>query len=445
MPTRRGPLGSIGIRLALAFLVVAVGAIVVLSGLVLAAARRDVSHLVRQHQDDTLNGVIQAAAVAYIEAGGWASAELNLATALAEDGGATVEVLDATGRLVAATPAPAPRTESGAVLSRTVVVADQPVGLARLRFVERGLPSPERRLRDALAREVAAGAGLAALFALAVAVTVSRRISRPVLALTSAVRAVERGDSTARVGAHNAPGELGELAAAFDRMADALARENSLRRAVVADVAHELRTPLAILQASLEAIADGVADITPVQLSSLKDEVLRLGRLVDDLETLADAEAAVLPNERRPVDLAEVAARAASQLTLQFEAGGVHVGTHFTPAVVDGDEQRLHQVVTNLLTNAMKFTPPGGNVRLEVGGADGVARLKVTDTGVGIHPEELPHIFERFWRGSQARVVAGSGVGLTVVAELVRAHQGDIVVESTPGHGTQFTVTLPLT
>jgi two-component system sensor histidine kinase BaeS len=441
---RRGSLGPLGIRLALAFLVVAMGALVVLSGLVLVAAGRDVSHLVRQHQDNTAAEVARAAARAYAEAGGWASAEFALVVALAEEGGATVVVLDASGRQLAASPGPGRRAGSGVVRSRAIVVGDQRVGLARLHFIQRGLPSPERRLRDALAREVVAGAGLAALLALAVAIAVSRRITGPVMALTSTARAMERGDSTARVGTHDAPGELGELAAAFDRMADALARENSLRRAVVADVAHELRTPLAILQASLEAIADGVAATTPAQLSSLKDEVLRLGRLIDDLEALAAAEAAGLHSERRPVDLADVAAAAAARLAPHFEAGDLRLETQLSPTVVHGDQQRLHQVVTNLLTNALKFTPPGGEVRLEVGAADGAARMTVTDTGVGIPPEELPHVFERFWRGSQARATAGSGIGLTVVTELVRAHQGSVAVDSTPGRGTRLTVTLPL-
>jgi two-component system sensor histidine kinase BaeS len=440
---RRGLLGPLGVRLALAFLVVAVGALMLLSGLVLVAAERDVSHLVRQDQDDTVADVAHAAARAYAEAGGWASAELALVTALAEDGGATVEVLDASGAPVAARPGPARPAGSGVVRSRATVVANQRVGLVRLHFAERGLPSPERHLRDALVREVAAASGVAALLALAVAIAVSRRITRPVMALTSAAQAVERGDSTARVGAHDAPGELGELAAAFDRMVDALARENSLRRAVVADVAHELRTPLATLQASLEAIADGVVDPTPAQLSSLKDEVLRLGRLVDDLEALAAAEAAGLRIERQPVDLAAVAAKAAAQLALQFEAGDLRLETQLSPAIVDGDEQRLHQVVTNLLTNALKFTPPRGEVRLEVDAADGTARMAVTDTGIGIPPEELPRVFERFWRGSGA--AAGSGIGLTVVAELVRAHQGTVTVDSTPRSGTRLTVTLPLT
>ena len=436
-------LGPLGIRLALAFLAVAVGALAALSGLVLVAAGRDVSHLVREHQEDTLADVAAAAARAYTEVGGWASAELDLVTALAEEGGATVVVLDEDGGQVAASPVPR-QPERGVERSRAVIVANKRVGEVRLHFAERGLPSPERRLRDALVREVTAGAGLAALLAFAVAVAVSRRITRPVVALTSAARAMERGEGTVRVGARHAPGELGDLAAAFDRMANAVARENALRRAVVADVAHELRTPLAIFLGSLEAIADGVVEATPQQLSSLRDEVLRLGRLVDDLEALAAAEAAGLRSERRPVDLADVAAGAMSQLAPQFEAGDLRLDTQLSRAVVQGDAQRLHQVVTNLLTNALKFTPAGGAVRLEVGTDGDTARMTVTDTGMGIPPEDLPHLFERFWRGSQAGPAAGSGIGLTIVSELVRANQGTVAVDSKPGHGTRFTVTLPL-
>lgn len=284
MPSRGGLLGPLGARLALAFLSVAVGALALLSGLVLAAAGRDVSRLVRQEQDITLADVADAAAAAYGEAGGWAGADLDAVVALAGHEDASVEVLDTAGRRVAGSPR---STGPAHARTREVVVGGRRVGTVRLGFDAPGLPSAERRLRDALVATVAAGAGLAALMALAVSVFVSRRITRPVAALTATVRAMEAGDRSARVGPTAALGELGELAAAFDRMADTLVREDSLRRALVADVAHELRTPLAILRGTLEGMADGVVEVTPPHLSSLHDDALRLNRIVDDLETLA--------------------------------------------------------------------------------------------------------------------------------------------------------------
>ena len=433
-------LGPLGARLALAFLAVAVGSLALLSGLVLAAAGRDIARLVRQEQEISLADIAAAAGAAYAQAGGWEAADLDAVVALADHDEASVEVLDVAGRRVAGSVGP---DRPADVRIREILVKGRQVGTVRVGFDSPGLPSAERHLRDALVGTVAAGAGLAALLALAVSVVVSRRITRPVTAVTATVRAREAGDRSARVGPTAAPGELGELAAAFDRMADTLLAEEALRRALVADVAHELRTPLAILRGTLEGMADGTVRATPAGLSSLHDDVLRLNRIVDDLETLAAAEAAGLGLEPRRLDVAEVAAGAAARLRPQFEAAGLHLDVKLSRAMVEGDSQRLHQVVVNLLTNALKFTSPGGSVRLEVAEDGAGARLSVSDTGVGVPPEELPHIFERFWRGTGAKATAGSGIGLTVVAKLVAAHRGTVAVESEPGHGTRISITFP--
>jgi two-component system sensor histidine kinase BaeS len=324
-----------------------------------------------------------------------------------------------------------------------VEVDDATVGTAVLRFPATGLPAPEREVRDALARTVLAGAGIAALVALAAAVVVSHRVTRPVVALTDTARRLEAGDRDARAHMAAAPGELGELANAFDQMADALRHEDVLRRTLVADVAHELRTPATILRASCEELVDGLADPTPARLASLHDEVLRLGRVIEDLEALASAQAAGLHLQRAPVDLAGVATDAAALLQPSFDDAGLTLSTATTPVTVDGDRDRLHQITVNLLTNALKFTPRGGTVTLAVEPVEALAKLAVSDTGPGIPADELPHVFERFWRGAGAGRSAGSGIGLAIVAELTRAHGGRVTVDSTPGHGATFTVLLP--
>ncbi len=226
-------------------------------------------------------------------------------------------------------------------------------------------------------------------------------------------------------------------------MADTLEREDQLRRILVADVAHELRTPLAILQATTEAMADGVTPPTPSTLSSLHDETLRLGRIVADLEVLASAEAAGLALDLTIVDLAAVADSAAEGLRSQIEAQELSLLLALHRATVRGDKDRLHQVVTNLLTNAIKFTPVGGSITLSVRSSDGSGTIIVQDTGRGIPREDIPHVFERFWRGPGARNTTGSGVGLAVVQELVAAHGGQVTVKSEEGHGACFVVTIP--
>jgi two-component system sensor histidine kinase BaeS len=212
---------------------------------------------------------------------------------------------------------------------------------------------------------------------------------------------------------------------------------------VVADVAHELRTPVAVLQAGHEALLDQVIEPTPAQLASLRDEVLRLARMVDDLHTLAAAEAAALQLTPAPCDLAEIAAAAADSMAARFDGAGLTLRRRLTPVTVTADAGRMHQVITNLLANALKFTPSGGRVTIEAGPSDGRAVLSVSDTGAGIPAGELPWIFDRFWRGKSAAGAAGSGIGLAIVAELVRAHDGQVEVTSTPAQGTQVTVSLP--
>jgi two-component system sensor histidine kinase BaeS len=326
---------------------------------------------------------------------------------------------------------------------RPVVVHRQRVGVAVVRFTGSGLAAANHTLQTALLRAIAGAAGLAAVLALLTGLAVARRITRPVGELIAVTRAMGRGDRTARVGRIPAPGELRELATAFNQMANTLDRQEQLRRALVADVAHELRTPIAVLQAGHEALLDGVAEPTPSQLASLRDEVLRLARMVGDLQTLAAAEAAALQLALRPADLADIAATAADSLSGRFEAIGVSLERRLDPAKILADPGRLHQVITNLLTNALKFTPPGGQVTLRTGLDDGDAVLQVTDTGVGIPADELPHIFDRFWRGQGAARVSGSGIGLSVAAELARAHGGQLTASSQPGHGTEMTLTLP--
>jgi signal transduction histidine kinase len=212
---------------------------------------------------------------------------------------------------------------------------------------------------------------------------------------------------------------------------------------VVASVAHELRTPIAVLQAGHEALLDGVAQPTPEELSSLRDEVLRLARMVDDLQTLAAADAAALQLTLRRCDLAEIASAAADSLARRFEAADIELDSQLSSVPVLADPRWLHQVVTNLLSNALKFTPAGGKVILHTGQAGADAVLRVADTGTGIPAEELPRVFDRFWRGRGAARTSGSGIGLAVAAELARAHGGRLTAESAEGDGTTMTLTMP--
>jgi two-component system, OmpR family, sensor histidine kinase BaeS len=438
---RSGGSGPIRLRLALAFIGVALLAVALLAGLTAAFAAADVSNLAAQQRRELTRAMTVVAGAAWEAKGGWSAADLGMVIEAGSSIGADIQVRDNAGRIVATSPGFPNASEPAEPVA--VIAGGHRVGTIVVRLTSHGLPAADRLLRSALLRAIVSAAGLAALLALVAGLLAARRITRPVSRLIQVTRAMGHGDRAARVGEIRAPDELRDLAATFDRMADNLARQDQLRRDVVADVAHELRTPVAVLQAGHEALLDGVVDPSPAQLSSLRDEVLRLARLVDDLHTLAAAEAAALQLSSQPCDLAEIAGAAAGSLAGRFEAADITLERRLTPVTVLADAQRMHQVVTNLLGNALKFTPAGGRVTVQAGPAGGQARLSVADTGAGIPSDELPHIFDRFWRGRQAAGVAGSGIGLAVVAELVRAHGGTVTATSDPGHGTEVVVTLP--
>ena len=416
-------------------------AIVLLAGLTAVFSAADVSALAGRQRAQLASAIAVAAGAAWDRQNSWAAADLGPVLDLAAQTGADAQIRDAAGRPVTTSPGFA--AHPGAQLSAPVVVRGQRAGTVVVRFSGSGLGGAEHSLRSALLRAIAGTAGLAALLALVMGLAVARRITRPVERIITVTRAMGGGDRAARVGPVAAPGELRELATAFDQMADTLDRQEQLRRDLVADVAHELRTPVAILQAGHEALLDGVVEATPDQLTSLRDEVLRLARMVDDLQTLAAADAATLQLSLTRCDLAEVTAAATDSLAGRFEAAGLTVERQLAPAWVMADPRWLHQVVTNLLTNALKFTPADGQVTVSSGTQGPSAVLRVTDTGAGIPADELPHIFERFWRGRQAAHTSGSGIGLAVAAELARAHGGQLAASSEPGRGTEMTLTLP--
>jgi len=439
---RPGGVGPIALRLALAFVGVALTAVALLAGLSAAFVAADVSHLLSGQQQSVTRAVAAAAGSAWEKHDRWHGADLSPVLDLTASVGADVEVRDGAGHVVGSSPGFG-RLTSAPERDNVIVAGGRNVGQVIVRFTGTGLRGADETLRADLWRAIAGAAGLAALLALLVALGVSRRITSPVTRLIGVAKATGSGDRTARAGDVRGPGELRDLAIAFDQMADSLARQETVRRNLVADVAHELRTPIAVLQASHEALLDGVAEPTPAQLTSLRDEVLRLARMVDGLQRLASAEAAALQLRPVPCDLAAIAAAAADSLSATFDAADISVERRLAEVQIMGDQGRLHEVIVNLLTNAVKFTPAGGRVVLGTGPDGSRAVLRVCDTGQGIPPDELPRIFERFFRGQGASGVAGSGIGLAVVSELVHAHHGNLDVTSEPGKGTQVTVTLP--
>jgi two-component system, OmpR family, sensor histidine kinase BaeS len=450
---RVGRLGPLAARLAVAFLGVALAAIALLTVITLLAARGGISELTDRQQRVTAERAAALAGSAYEEAGGWERADLRTAAAVASAESGHLTILDELGVTVEVAHAHEMRgmmdrmhgrheRTLGPPLVEPILARGEQVGTLEVRFPAEGDVGAAEQLGAALTRNVLTAAGLAGLLAVVAAGVVANRVTRPLSRLTGTVEAVAAGDLDARSQSTDAPGELGTLARAVDRMADTLERQDQLRRALVADVAHELRTPLAIALAECDALVDGLRDPDPDRLASIREEIVRLARLVEDLEALSAAESAGLHLEVEPLDLAEVIEDLMALPAPRLAADGLALEIDVEPAPVAGDALRLGQIATNLVTNAARFSSSGGSIDVTVRDGDPVT-LTVTDDGPGIPDDELPHVFERFWQGRAATGTGGSGVGLAVVAELARAHDGSVHATNAPGRGARFVLALP--
>jgi signal transduction histidine kinase len=276
-----------------------------------------------------------------------------------------------------------------------------------------------------------------------------RSLGTPLVNIMAAADAVAEGDLSTRV-EEKGPGEFRRLAHSFNRMAEGLEQADVQRRNLTADVAHELRTPLHILQGNLEGILDGVYQPTAEHIEAMLDETRMLSRLVDDLQTLSLAEAGQLHLKMEPVDVVELLADASTSFSGPAEAAEIdlQIQTIGVPEelVILGDVERLDQVISNLIGNALRHTSAGGNILLSVAANPNGVQILVRDSGEGIPPEDLPYVFDRFWRGDKSRQRqsgTGSGLGLAIARQFIQAHGGEISVESQFGEGTSFIIELP--
>ncbi len=373
------------------------------------------------------------------------------APAAGPDAGFSYRVADAQQRIVAATSG-----ELGGMLSSgeaaaalRLTVGDETIG-----FLVPGVASPMSMSLDEPADAFLArlrwalllGGGVAFLAALLMAGLMTRSIVAPVRALTRTAETLSRGQFDVRADVRGSD-EIARLGMAFNQMASNLQQAEEARRAQTADIAHELRNPLAVLQSSLEALADGIYEPTPENIEPALGQVRTLNGLVEDLRTLALADAGQLRLDRQPMDVGQLALRVGESFRERFNANrvGLEISVAEYLPQIPGDYARLTQVLNNILNNAVRFVPAGCGVALTVVHQDGGVTVRVADNGSGVPAEALPRLFDRFWRGepSRARDTGGSGLGLAIADQIVQAHNGRIWAEPTPGGGLTVCFWLP--
>jgi signal transduction histidine kinase len=480
------------VRLALTHALVALLAIVIVAVIVNVVGGRNFDQYLAKVQSTRNEAVVGTLAQTYKAPDGWDAAAVFALSRVAMANNVDVAIYSLDGQLLftvqgrrmgrgmmggnglmgggaaAATPAASPSATGAGygagqftLQSFPVVVNGQKVATAEVYMPAGVRAGAESAYQSALTKNLVIAAVAAAVIAFLISLLVSRRITAPLEELTDAAADVAVGNFDVRV-SPRANDEVGALATAFNAMADRLARDEQWRRDMTADLSHELRTPLATIQSRIEALEDGVLPATPENLRVIGAEVERLGRLLGALRNLNELESEDLDVEHDPLDLGEVTGDAVARAATAFTAKGVALESRLSDVVVRADRDRLLQVATNLLDNALKFTPEGGRVEVVVALGDGPsggapadgprlpmrdggrwAVLTVSDSGAGIDPIDLPFVFDRFYRAQEARSTQGVGLGLAIARGLVEAQGGVIEAAAGPLGGALFTVRLP--
>jgi two-component system, OmpR family, sensor kinase len=442
------------VQLAIAFLLVIVATVM---GAMLLAQFQVAGHVRSYAQRERQIGMAATLADYYADTGSWRGVETVLQSMgpPGRGGGAgwgrqmgrPVFVLtDPQGRVIARSRDDAPIAPSTQTAS-PIQVGGTVVGMVQMTSPgpggQDGLSPGMQQMLTAMTRSLWLAGGVAIVAGTLVSVLLARRIAAPLRQVARAAHRIAAGDLAQEV-VPSGGAEVQEVSAAFNQMSTSLQQMEQSRRHLLADVAHELRTPISVLQGNLGAMLDAVYPLSHAEIATVYNQVLLLNRLVTDVRDLAQAEVGQLRVDCQPTDLAALA----TQLTALFTEVGASqdvtvqaVGPETLPPVL-ADSARVQQIISNLLTNALRHTPAGGTVTVTVtDGGDGVT-VAVRDTGCGIAAADVPHVFDRYWRAAPGSGHS-SGLGLAIARQLVLAHAGRIGVESTQGQGSCFWFTLP--
>ena len=470
-------LGGFSTRIALAFVLVAMFTGMLATVLSLVSWNREFDRYIRDNLQGVADAVATVGASAYQTYGGWNFVSVSVFPQLGVRNDVAVQVLDAAGHIVydqasmrehaqqmlegsgsttvdgqiRMTPTPA-----GDVITSPIIVGEQQVGSVRVWAYASAslLTNRDLQLRASSIEALSVAALIAMLVSAIVGAAFSRQLVKPIKRITAAARSLRGGDRTARTGMVG-DDEISQLGMTFDSMASAIEAERQLERQLTSDVAHELRTPLMAIQATVEAMEDGVLPADAEHLGRVQNETRRLARLTNAILELSRLEAGSTSIDLRPLDAAHPVRLALDTHGALLEACELKLQVDLTEGLtIAGDSDRLQQAVGNLLSNAARYTPEGGTVTVTVRPYEAPAEtpqgkfvaIEVSDTGIGISQEDRDKMFRRFWRADDARhrESGGLGVGLSIAKEIIDRHNGFIEVDSEPGQGSTFRIVIPL-
>lgn len=409
-------------------------------------ANRLVNHLAENRQDETMDAIVGGLEARYVPSSGWSGLPSELIRELTGDGNGTLIVKDRNGKTAAvfgneddAEFARVGITETFTTPDGTTWTVEYTDSTIRFAAVFRYAFRDSLVLVLGVLMLLFAAAGIMFSYGLSKQLTAPLRRMIPVLDELGKRNFGVKADASSN-------DEFGIIAAAVNAMSAELERSEQTKRNMTADIAHELRTPLAIVSGKLEYLQHRSLPVQPEELLPLQDELIRLDRLVSDLKELSQAEGGRLVLHMEEVDLAELLARVAERVGVEAEAKGIQVklAESGLPVRAWADRHRTAQILLNLVINGIRYTPEGGEIRLSAGFEEGFAVAEIADNGIGIEEEHLPHLFERFYRTDRARSrdSGGSGLGLAIAAEYAKAQGGGITVQSRAGQGTTFKVKL---
>ena len=439
------------VKLALAFVFVALVGVVLVAVLANRAASLGFQRYLAAGELSQLADLQNDLSAYYLQQGDWSGVSTVLRRSgigpETTGGGYFLRVLDSSGQVVG-TRGGQNRSLEEYDIQLPILVKSEQVGTLLAVAASRGGHAAQQYL-DSLNQALILAGSAAILIALFLGILLAHRLTTPLRRLMVAARAVAGGDFTQQVSV-GSKDEIGELADDFNQMANALERAEEQRQQLLADTAHDLRTPISIMRSHLEAMLDGVFEPSPENLAVVHEETLHLSRLIDDVRTLSLAESGHLPLNLALVDMNDLVQQAVAAFLPLAEADGVHLQASLDGrAPIAADSARLHQVLANLIANALRYAPQGASdapsVSVTVGSEDKEVSVRVADNGPGLTSEQQEHIFDRFWRSDAARTrdQGGSGLGLAIAQGIVEAHGGSLIAASQPGEGTEMIVRLP--